>query len=163
MPPSGPSAWTYTSPTGFSSVPPPGPAIPVTAPATSAPSPARAPRPVAAGFRERAGDRRLAHAEEAVDAPARRPGPREQILKGLGLERSRPEPLELRGRTGQHHDDPAVAPRHDEARCRPREPERERALRNGRLFRHARREVRVVALETHRGRARDGLDLPLEL
>src|SRR5438105_8734116 len=46
-PPSGPSAWRYTSPTGFSAVPPPGPAMPVTATATSAPSRSRAPRAIA--------------------------------------------------------------------------------------------------------------------
>ena len=34
--PSGPAAWRWTRPTGFSGVPPPGPAMPVTATATSA-------------------------------------------------------------------------------------------------------------------------------
>ncbi len=38
----------YTSPTGFSAVPPPGPAMPVTETATSAPSRARAPAAIAA-------------------------------------------------------------------------------------------------------------------
>src|SRR5579864_7816691 len=37
-PPSGPSACRYTRPTGFSGLPPSGPAMPVTETATSAPS-----------------------------------------------------------------------------------------------------------------------------
>ena len=46
--PIGPLACRKTSPTGFSSVPPPGPATPVTDTATSAPSRSRAPRAIAA-------------------------------------------------------------------------------------------------------------------
>src|SRR6266700_4967723 len=46
--PVGPSAWRKTRPTGFSSVPPPGPAMPVTATATSTPSRSRAPAAIAA-------------------------------------------------------------------------------------------------------------------
>src|SRR5712692_474558 len=46
--PSGPSACRKTRPTGFSSLPPPGPAMPVTATATSAPSRSRAPAAIAA-------------------------------------------------------------------------------------------------------------------
>src|SRR3954452_14697770 len=46
--PSGPAACRWTSPTGFSGVPPSGPATPVTATATSAPSRARAPAAIAA-------------------------------------------------------------------------------------------------------------------
>ena len=41
--PSGPTAWAKTRPTGFSAVPPPGPATPVTATPTSAPSRSRTP------------------------------------------------------------------------------------------------------------------------
>src|SRR4029077_1500996 len=40
-------AWRYTSPTGFSALPPPGPAIPVTETETSAPSRALAPAAIA--------------------------------------------------------------------------------------------------------------------
>ena len=46
--PVGPEACRKTSPTGFSAVPPPGPATPVTATAMSAPSRARAPLAIAA-------------------------------------------------------------------------------------------------------------------
>ena len=46
--PIGPDAWKKTSPTGFSGVPPPGPAIPVTETATSTPSRSRAPFAIAA-------------------------------------------------------------------------------------------------------------------
>src|SRR6266550_333742 len=46
--PSGPSAWRKTRPTGFSSLPPPGPAMPVTATETSARSRFRAPTAIAA-------------------------------------------------------------------------------------------------------------------
>src|SRR5262245_16836306 len=43
----GPAAWRYTRPTGFSSLPPPGPAIPVTASAISARRRSRAPAAIA--------------------------------------------------------------------------------------------------------------------
>src|SRR5207237_1058672 len=46
--PSGPCACTYTRPTGFSGVPPPGPATPVTDTATSTPRRERAPEAIAA-------------------------------------------------------------------------------------------------------------------
>ena len=63
----GAETWKWTSPTGFSAVPPPGPATPVTAIPTSAPSRAahagrhraRRPRPT----RRRAGEQLLGHAE----------------------------------------------------------------------------------------------------
>src|SRR6266851_4591042 len=46
--PAGPSACKKTRPTGFSALPPPGPAMPVTATATSTPSRSRAPDAIAA-------------------------------------------------------------------------------------------------------------------
>ena len=107
---------------------------------------------VAAGLRERSRHRRLAHAEEAEHTPPRGLGTRQKLLKGLGLERARPQPLQLEGRSRQQHHDASAVPGHDETRRRPCEAERERALGNRRLLRHAGRKVGVVALQARRRR-----------
>ena len=116
------------------------------------------PRRLAARLGERARDLGLARAVEAQDAVLGRLGVRENALHRVGLERARPEPLQLRRRARQDDHDGVPRAEH-EARRRAREPERDRALGQRRLLAHARLEVRVRPLQPLRDRTRDLADL----
>ena len=118
---------------------------------------------VSAGFLERAGDRRLADAEQAEDAALGRRRPCEQFPHRLARERVRPEPLQLGRRPGQDDDDAPVRRAEDKARRGSREADRDSRNRTRRLLPHARLEVGVRAPQALGDRARDGADLLLEL
>ena len=118
---------------------------------------------VPARLRERPRDGGLAHAEEAEHAAAGRPGAAEKRAKGVRLERVRPQALELRRRPRQHDDDAASIVLGEQAGRGAGQPERDCAVRNRRLLRHAVLEVGVRTLQPLGRRARDGVDLLLEL
>ncbi len=117
---------------------------------------------VAPRLGERPRHRRLAQPVEAEHAPARRDGPLQHALHGLALDSTRPEPLQLTRRPGQ--DDDRRPPR---CRARARAPCRRHRghapLGHRRLLRHARREVGIRPAEPFRDRARERLDVLLEL
>jgi hypothetical protein len=79
-----------------------------------------------------------------------------------GLERARPEPPQLAGRSGEHDDDASARRLEDEPRSRAGESERDGGLRARRLLRDAGGEVRIRPPQTLRDVARDRLDLALE-
>ena len=118
--------------------------------------------PVAPRLRERLGDSGLAGAEESQDAPARRAGRREHCLHRLACHRCRPQPAKLAGRARQH-DEHAAVRGDDEAWSRPGDADHVGAVGDRRLLRHARCEVGVGSAESLGDRARDRLDLRLEL
>ena len=119
-------------------------------------------RAVPAGLLQRTRHRGLAHSEQPEHAPSWRLRPRKQLPHRLTRERVRPQPPQLAGRTGKNDDNATGRGAEDEARGRPCEPDRTRGGRPRRLFRHARREVRVRPPQALRDRARDRLDLLLE-
>ena len=118
---------------------------------------------VAAGVVERLRDGRLGDAVEAQHAPLGRPRAREQPPQRLGLERLRPERLQLARRPGQHHRDRVAGLEHERRRGARRAPSDDRALGHGRLLAHARREVRVRPLQPLGDARETRLDLRLEL
>ena len=119
------------------------------------------PVPLAAGGGQRLGDGRLGRPEEPQHAVRAPRSARQNTLYRRGLERPRPEPLQLAWRARKDDHD-AVSGVENDAGCRSREPERDRALGKRRLLAHAGRELRIRAAEPLGDRTRDGSDLPLE-
>ena len=119
------------------------------------------PVPVAPGVGERLRDRRLARAVEAEHPPPGRLRAGQHAPHRLGLQRAGPEPLELRGRSGQD-DGSAGARVENDPRRRSRQSERDRPGRQGRLLAHARLEVGVRPVEPLRDLPRDAADLGVQ-
>ena len=106
--------------------------------------------------------RRLARAVEAERPPVRHSRTREHCAHRSGLERRRPEPLQLGRRAREHNDRRPVPPEH-EARRGSGDADHERAGRQRRLLAHAFGEVAVGPLQTLGDPPGEPLDLRLEL
>jgi hypothetical protein len=116
---------------------------------------------VSSGVRKRLRDGRLARAEEPKSAQLGRLCQREHALDRLGLERSRPQPLELAGRPRQDDDHALAALEHEPGRGS-REAKRQGSVGDGRLLPDARLEVDVRTTQALRKTARDPFDLTVQ-
>ena len=117
---------------------------------------------VAACIRERLRHGGFADPEEAKEAALKRPRSSEERANRLRFERTWPEPLQFRRRSGQDDDDRPLR-RQQEPGGRPGKAEHEGTLRDRRLLPHAGLEVRVGTAEPLGEAARDRPDLGVEL
>src|SRR4029453_16258175 len=110
---------------------------------------------------ERLGDSRLGRAEETEDGPPGAGCTFEHTPYRLRLDSTWPEPAQLARWARKRDDDAAVRLQHD-ARGRAGEPERDRALRKGRLLPDADRELGVRPFQAVGDHLRDLPDLELK-